>query len=179
MINNSRHRPWFGVDLKGLEPVKHSLKFAAIVAVVLPLSACGPDAGQNETVGTLLGAIAGGLAGAEVGDGDPLAVGIGTLLGAMVGGEVGRTLDDVDRQMMAQTTEQALNESPKGTETTWENPDNGHAGTFIPLNTTQPEPGIYCREFQQTVTIGGEVQEAFGQACRQPDGTWEIQQGDG
>ena len=167
------------INLKGLEPVKHSLKFAAMAAIVLPLSACGPEAGQNETVGTLLGAVAGGLAGAEVGDGGPLAVGIGTLLGAMIGGEVGRTMDDVDRQLMAQTTKQGLNESAKGTETTWQNPDNGHAGTFIPLNTTQPEPGIYCREFQQTVTIGGVVQEAFGQACRQPDGTWEIQQGDG
>ena len=159
--------------------MKTSWKFAAMAAVVLPLSACGPEAGQNETVGTLLGAIAGGLAGAEAGDGGPLAVGIGTLLGAMIGGEIGRTLDDVDRQLMAQNTEQALNESPKGTETTWQNPDNGHAGTFIPLNTTQPQPGIYCREFQQTVTIGGETQEAFGQACRQPDGTWEIQQADG
>jgi len=159
--------------------VKTRWKFAAVAAIVLPLSACGPEAGQKKTVGTLLGAIAGGLAGAEVGDGGPLAVGIGTLLGAMVGGEIGRTLDDVDRHLMALNTERALNESLKGTETTWENPDNGHAGTFIPLNITQPEPGIYCREFQQTVTIGGETQKAFGQACRQPDGTWEIQQRDG
>lgn len=32
----------------------------------------------------------------------------------------------------------------------------------------------YCREFQQTVTIGGKTEEAYGTACRQPDGAWEV-----
>ncbi len=157
--------------------MKYPMKLVAAAVVVFPLSACGPDVGDNQEMGTLLGAIVGGLAGAQVGDGDGqlMAVGVGTLLGALIGGEIGRTLDDVDRQLMAQTAEQALNEAPRGTSSTWQNPDNGHQGTITPLNTTQPEPGIYCREFQQTVTIGGEMQEAFGQACRQPDGTWEIQ----
>ena len=34
--------------------------------------------------------------------------------------------------------------------------------------------GRYCREFQQTVTIGGRTAEAYGTACRQPDGSWKI-----
>jgi surface antigen len=32
----------------------------------------------------------------------------------------------------------------------------------------------YCREFRQQVTIGGERQEAYGAACQQPDGSWQI-----
>ena len=54
-------------------------------------------------------------------------------------------------------------------------PDNGHYGTITPLNTTEPRAGTYCREYQQTVTVGGQTQEAYGTACRQPDGAWKIQ----
>jgi surface antigen len=32
-----------------------------------------------------------------------------------------------------------------------------------------------CREFRQTVMIGGQPHQATGQACPQPDGTWKIQ----
>ncbi len=34
--------------------------------------------------------------------------------------------------------------------------------------------GRYCREFQQVVTIGGRTEEAYGTACQQPDGSWEV-----
>lgn len=34
--------------------------------------------------------------------------------------------------------------------------------------------GRYCREFQQRVTIGGKTEEAYGTACRAPDGAWEV-----
>jgi surface antigen len=32
-----------------------------------------------------------------------------------------------------------------------------------------------CREFTQTVMIGGQPRQATGEACPQPDGTWRIQ----
>lgn len=34
--------------------------------------------------------------------------------------------------------------------------------------------GRYCREFQQTVMIGGRSESAYGTACLQPDGAWEV-----
>jgi surface antigen len=34
--------------------------------------------------------------------------------------------------------------------------------------------GAYCREFQQTVSIGGREERAYGTACRQPDGSWKV-----
>lgn len=33
--------------------------------------------------------------------------------------------------------------------------------------------GQYCREYTQTVYIGGRAVEAYGTACQQPDGSWE------
>lgn len=35
--------------------------------------------------------------------------------------------------------------------------------------------GRYCREYQTIATVGGRAQQAYGTACRQPDGAWEVQ----
>jgi hypothetical protein len=32
----------------------------------------------------------------------------------------------------------------------------------------------YCREFTKVVNIGGHMENAYGQACQQPDGSWQI-----
>ena len=45
---------------------------------------------------------------------------------------------------------------------------------MTPTRTFQTASGQPCREYQQTVTIGGKTEEAYGTACRQPDGTWKI-----
>ena len=58
--------------------------------------------------------------------------------------------------------------------TTWRNPDTGDSEAVTPYNTYQTSEGRYCREFIKTVTIAGEQQQAYGTACRQPDGSWEI-----
>jgi hypothetical protein len=45
------------------------------------------------------------------------------------------------------------------------------APTVAPVGSTgRPE----CREFQQTITINGKTEKAYGTACRQADGTWRI-----
>lgn len=41
---------------------------------------------------------------------------------------------------------------------------------YVPATYQQP----YCREFTKVVNVGGQAQSAYGQACRQPDGSWEI-----
>ena len=46
-----------------------------------------------------------------------------------------------------------------------------------PLGTVSPIRGPSrpeCREFQQTITIGGTTQEAYGTTCLQPDGSWKV-----
>lgn len=42
------------------------------------------------------------------------------------------------------------------------------------LHATPAEAGDYCREYRKQVKVGGGVQEAYGTACMQPDGSWEI-----
>ncbi|MDF1793160.1 MAG: hypothetical protein P1U88_14685 [Thalassobaculaceae bacterium] len=36
----------------------------------------------------------------------------------------------------------------------------------------QDRYGRYCREYQSTAVIGGQRQQIYGTACRNPDGSW-------
>lgn len=103
-----------------------------------------------------------------------MAVAAGTMLGALLGSEIGRSLDKADQAHAQRTTQQALETAPAGSTSIWHNPDSGHTGTVTPTRayeTTQSQP---CREFQQTVTVGGKTEQAYGTACRQADGSWKI-----
>lgn len=152
-------------------------KMAVVTVVAIGLAACsntGP--GPKQTGGAILGGIGGAVAGAQFGQGTGrlAAVAAGTLLGALIGSEVGSSLDKADKMAMAQTTQTTLETAPTGSSSTWQNPDSGHHGTVTPTKTYQSSSGQYCREFTQTVNIGGRSEEAYGTACRQPDGSWQI-----
>lgn len=153
---------------------------AVAVALVagLSLSACADMQNSPKTsVGTLAGAGLGGLLGAQFGSGTGklVGVGLGTVVGALVGRGVGESLDRADRQTAARNAEQSLESRPSGSVSTWQNPDNGTSGTFQPTRTYETAEGRFCREYQQTVTVGGKTQQAYGTACRQADGSWKVE----
>ena len=50
----------------------------------------------------------------------------------------------------------------------------GASGAVTVVRDGTSTSGRYCREFQHEVTIGGKTESAYGIACRQPDGAWEI-----
>ena len=52
--------------------------------------------------------------------------------------------------------------------------EDGASGSVTALRDGTSTNGRYCREFRQTVTVGGKTENAYGVACRQPDGAWEI-----
>ncbi len=159
-------------------------KAAIIILCVFSLSACEP--GSKEGFGTFLGAIGGAAVGsALVGGGhhhrgrggygaDGMVVVMGALAGAAIGNSIGKSLDQADRRSMYQAQQAALESYPTGQKSTWYNPGTGNSGTYVPQPAYQSDNGRYCREYQQSVTIGGQVQEAYGKACRQPDGSWQI-----
>ena len=145
----------------------------AVIALVI-----GGDAhmGRKEGAGTLLGAGTGALIGSQFGGGKGALVGVavGTLAGAMIGQDMGRSLDRADRLAMEQNAQYALENAPSNHSTAWVNPDTGNSGAVTPVQTYQDPSGRFCREYLQTVRIGGEEEKAYGTACRQPDGSWEI-----
>lgn len=149
--------------------------FALVFCAAL-LTGCVTDSGPKQIGGTLLGAIGGAAAGAQFGQGTGqlVSVAAGTLLGSFIGSSVGASLDAADRAAMAQTTQSALETAPAGTRSVWQNPDTGNSGIVMPTRTYAGQDGRFCREYQQTVVIGGQTQDAYGTACRQADGTWAL-----
>ena len=154
--------------------MKHLRILLAVTLAAVILAGCG--GGIKEQFGTVIGAGVGALAGSQIGDGrgQLAAVAVGTLLGAIAGSEVGKSLDRADRLAMGQAQQQALETGKSGTNTTWQNPDSGNSGAISPQPAYQQADGNYCREFTQTVSVGGKTESAYGTACRQPDGTWKI-----
>ncbi len=151
-------------------------KVMVVAGTIVSLGACLQDKGNKELGGTLIGAGIGGLAGSQIGSGTGqlAAVGLGVLLGGLIGSEVGKSLDKADQAYAAQTYQNSLETAPTGQTQTWVNPDTGNQGTYTPVRTYQSDTGQYCREFQQTITVGGQTESAYGTACRQPDGSWQI-----
>jgi surface antigen len=129
---------------------------------------------KKTLIGGLGGAAAGGLIAAALHGGTAGIIG-GVLAGGLIGGAVGDRMDAADRRDAQKAAQQALEKSPSGTAVAWHNPDSGHSGTVTPVRTYQKSGGQYCREYQQTISIGGKEHQAHGTACRQPDGNWKIE----
>jgi surface antigen len=163
-----------------MRKAKKAILLPVILVTALSATSCqqgsdsSSDFGPKMGIGAALGAAGGGLLGAAAGGG-AAGIAAGVLLGGLVGGATGSYLDDQDKRTAAAAAQQALNDKPSGTTTTWKNPDSGNSGSVTPIRTYQTQTGQYCREYEQTVTIGGKPQKSYGTACRQPDGSWQLQ----
>ena len=151
------------------------LTAAAVVAVAL----VGCESAQNnpkQSIGTLLGAGLGALAGSQIGSGKGqlAAVAVGALAGAWAGSEIGKSLDKADRQYAQRTAQNSLEFNQTGQAQAWKNPDSGNSGTFTPTATYRLDNGTDCRDFETTIYVDGEKESGIGRACRRPDGTWQI-----
>lgn len=148
-----------------------------MMAAALGLGACNTlqGAGTKQVVGTGAGALAGGLLGSQIGGGSGRlwATGAGVLLGGLLGSEIGASLDNADRAYAMQAQQSAYR-APVGETINWNNPQSGNYGTYTPTKDGYSSSGRYCREYQQTISVGGRTQQGYGTACQQPDGSWEI-----
>jgi surface antigen len=151
-------------------------KTIAVAALALALAGC-EGAGPKQTGGGLIGAIGGAAIGSQFGSGtgQVAAIAAGTLLGAFAGSEIGRSLDANDRAQYEAAQARAYG-APVGEQIAWNNPGSGNSGVIVPTREGRRPDGAYCREFQNTITVGGRREEAYGTACRQPDGSWRIVQ---
>lgn len=151
-----------------------SSRIALVAVAALALTAC-TEGKEKEEFGTLLGGIGGAAIGSQIGGGSGriIAAAAGTLLGAFAGRELGKSLDKADAEA-AHRAQTAAHTAPIGQQITWSNPETGHSGTVTPTRQGTDTSGNQCREYQSTVTIGGKTEQAYGTACRQPDGSWKV-----
>jgi surface antigen len=144
---------------------------------LLALSACTTmdNVGTKQGVGALGGAVAGGVLGSQIGEGSGKlwATGAGALVGALLGSEIGKSLDSADRAAMSNANSRA-NTAKLGEAVSWNNPQTGNSGTVTPIRDGTTKSGAYCREYQQTITVAGKTEKAYGTACRGADGQWKI-----
>lgn len=150
----------------------------ALMMLIVMLGGCaqvgqGISDNPKATMGGMLGAAGGGLIAAAAGGGTAGIIG-GVLIGGLLGGALGGALDSRDKQLAAQNAQNTFENARTGETSTWKNPDSGHSGSITPTNTFQNASGQYCREYQQTINVGGQKEQGYGTACRQPDGSWKI-----
>lgn len=161
-------------------------KSIALLTTIALLAACQQNGMGAQTVGgvnkqdagAVLGGVAGGLLGSQMGGGSGQLIGVaaGTLLGAALGNSVGSSLDRADLTYYNQASQQALETGPSGQALPWNNPDSGASGSVTPSKYYQTSGGQYCREYTQTIQVGGKSQQGVGTACRNEDGTWQIKE---
>ncbi|WP_440997006.1 RT0821/Lpp0805 family surface protein [Arhodomonas sp. SL1] len=146
---------------------------AITLAAAIGLGGCATDQGPSEQVGMVIGGVLGGVLGHQVGGGtgQTAATIAGTMIGSAIGGNIGRTMDEVDRRKVGTT----LETTRTGVTSTWQNPDTGAEYAVTPTRTYETSSGP-CREFTMEAEIGGGTEEVYGTACRQPDGSWRIQE---
>lgn len=149
-------------------------KFVPAMLAVALLAGCA-NTGPKETAATVGGGVIGGVIGSRFGGGTGKLVttGVGTLLGAFIGKEIGASLDKADAGY-AETAAKRAYAGQVGDRVTWNNPQSGNAGTITTTREGYNATGQYCREYQQTITVKGTTELAYGTACKQPDGTWKI-----
>lgn len=153
-------------------------RIAAVLTAIALLgagcSSAGPG-GPKADVGTVAGAIAGGVLGNQIGSGSgrTAATVLGAVAGGLIGHQIGTALDERDRERALAAEYQALEYGRSGAKVGWTNPDSGHYGEVVPGPSYEAAQG-QCRTYTHTIYIDGQPQAASGTACRRPDGTWQT-----
>ncbi len=77
-----------------------------------------------------------------------------------------------EQQREHEAAQVAATTAPIGERIIWR--EGGASGAVTATREGVSTSGRYCREFQQEVSIGGRTEQAYGTACRKPDGSWEV-----
>ena len=153
--------------------MKKYQKFLAIGLISMSLLGCANM--TREESGNVIGALLGGALAYELaGDSSnkEIWVATGIIGGAIAGGHYA-VLTEPSQRMNATNMHTTLESIPDNAQTKWINPNTNESGTMTVVRTNNNN-GTPCREFTQTIYVGGEAVQGYGTACRQADGSWKI-----
>ncbi len=143
-----------------------SSRFLMLAILLVVLTGC---ASQQQN-GTIIGGITGALIGSAIGDGSGqnVAIAAGAIAGSLIGSSIGKRFDEQDQSRIAYSMQRNQRSS-------WTNSTTGHRYTVMPSPTFAPSSSNrHCREFTVDTEIGNRTESAYGTACRQDDGSWQI-----
>ena len=155
--------------------MSNSIKILGIGIVVLSMTGCANM--TREETGNLLGAVVGGSLAYGLGkdsSNKEIWVAAGLIGGALAGGHYAK-LTDKGQKMHSHAVHTNLETAQDNSTTSWNNPNNNEHGS-VTVRNTNVSNGTPCREFTQTIFVGGKAVEGYGTACRQADGSWKIMQ---
>ena len=159
-----------------IKPVLYLFSLSFLFACTITTT--GPqEQGPKQAVGTVTGMVLGGKVANDFAEGsrnEGLWTIAGVALGAFLGNEVGASMDRQDTLLAERAAIQALEFNKFQQSSVWKNPDSGNSGTVYPTK-TYDIAGQPCREFTQEIKIGDKIETAFGKACRNVDGSWDLQ----
>lgn len=126
---------------------------------------------DRDLIGGVIGGAAGGYVGSQFGKGDGklATTAAGALLGFIVGKNVGENMDRLD----VRCTGYALEAASDKQKVEWKDPNNGGQYSVTPTRTYK-SGDRYCREYTTRATIDGKTKKVYGNACRNPDGSWQV-----
>lgn len=78
-------------------------------------------------------------------------------------------LTDIDVSIAAMLLQRTLDHAPDGTTRRWTNDESGHSGAITPVRSYIATTGQYCRDYQEDISIGGEIRKFQYSACRDED----------
>lgn len=125
---------------------------------------------NNKVVGTLFGALAGGLIGGAASHGNGGAVVGGAILGGLLGNAVSRDIPCEDHPYAFRAYATGLN-GDLGRRYDWRHGDN--YGYFTPEREFN-RGGRVCRSWSETTYVRGRSYNRSGTACRYNDGNWHF-----
>lgn len=150
-----------------LNPVS-GMKILTILAAasMAALAGCGTTSQPtSRSGGGLLGLAGGGTPG-----GGTAASRISAMNGGLVGGTIGAGLNAGEKRSALEAEYKALEYTASGQKVAWQGV-SGHSGEVVaaqPYRVGSQD----CRQYTQTVVIGGASTTARGTACRNSDGSW-------
>ena len=151
-------------------------KLICVLFSLLFLGGCA-QMGPNESKGAILGGATGAVVGSMFGGGTGTVVGatVGGIIGSNIGANWGQQLDTVAQQQHERAVARSLS---KGNTVSWNMVQHHSAerssGRVEVLRSVRDEYNRLCREYQQTITVGGKTTTSYGTACRDRDGSWVI-----
>lgn len=140
---------------------------ALIAALFLP--ACSMRGDDRSTVA---GANPGIVVGSPVASGEGEAQ-LGAVEGGLLGADVGLSLTEQDREAALKAEYEALEYGSASQPTQWHGNRSGNQGE-VTVGATYEVNRLDCREYTHRISIGGRPRVVRATACRQPDGVWRV-----
>ena len=83
-------------------------------------------------------------------------------------------LSDADLALADAAVQLALESGLQGEHFSWTNPSTGHEGEVWVTRTYRIAGGGWCREYRESIRVGGRTDAYSDRACRRGDSVWVI-----